>query len=244
MQECAKLLQVSESTLYATLAQLDKKNIQEASKKVKQTQKTFEVVKNNPEEDKVDPQYILEKKIIELLLLYGDRTEFFEDVILKEDDKGELVYEPEQKEVKVYEKVYLDLQQDEIELTNQKFKFIYNHLIQALSQEQDFKVQTFINDLEQDLSNEVSNILMEEERYELHKWNQKEIYPKAKTDSVAQLVSETILSLRSLLIQGLLHQLQGQTKEASDTSPEILEEVMGYLQLRKLLHQKLNRVVS
>ena len=39
---------------------------------------------------KVDVQYVLERKIIEILLLYGNKTEDFEDLVLKENDKGQL----------------------------------------------------------------------------------------------------------------------------------------------------------
>ena len=43
---------------------------------------------------KIDIQYELEQKIIEILLLYGSRKEDFEDLILKENEDGELILEP------------------------------------------------------------------------------------------------------------------------------------------------------
>ncbi len=79
------------------------------------------MVKNDPVVEKVDVQYELERKIIEMLLLYGSQKQEFEDLVLKENDEGELVLEPEIVEAKVYEKVYLDLQEDEIELSNEQF---------------------------------------------------------------------------------------------------------------------------
>ena len=48
---------------------------------------------------------------------------------------------------------------------------------------------------------ENSSILMEEERYALHNWERKDIYPKKKEIGVSQLVSETILTLRCFLIK-------------------------------------------
>ena len=68
IQECAKIMQISEEVLYNTLAQIDKKGVTDASKKIKQEQKAFEVVKNDPVVEKVDVQYELERKIIEMLL--------------------------------------------------------------------------------------------------------------------------------------------------------------------------------
>ncbi len=244
VQECAKIMQISEEVLYNTLAQIDKKGITEASKKIKQEQKAFEVVKNDAVVEKVDVQYELERKIIEVLLLYGNQKQEFEDLVLKENEKGELVLEPEIVEAKVYEKVYLDLQEDEIELTNEQFKAIYYKLIENLNENEEFSINTFLSELDQEIITEVSSILMEEEQYVLHDWERREIYPKEKKLGVAQLVGETILTLRCNLIKNRIQKLQEKTQENNGDNTEILEEIVNYLQLNKLLNAKLNRVLS
>ncbi|SDQ29564.1 DNA primase [Flagellimonas zhangzhouensis] len=244
IQECARIMQISEEVLYNTLAQIDKKFQTEANKKVKQEQKAFEVVKNDAVVEKVDVQYELERKIIEVLLLYGNQKQEFEDLVLKENEDGELVLEPEVTEAKVYEKVYLDLQEDEIELTNEQFKVIYYKLIERLNEDADFSVNTFMSDLEQEIVAEVSSILMEEEQYVLHDWERKDIYPKDKQVGVAQLVGETILTLRCNLVKNRILKLQERTQDNNGDNTEVLEEIMNYLQLNKLLNAKLNRVLS
>jgi DNA primase len=55
-------------------------------------------------------------------MLYGTVEEEFEDMVLKENDKGELVLEPELQKAKVFEKIFLDLQEDEIAFANEKFR--------------------------------------------------------------------------------------------------------------------------
>ena len=244
IQECAKIMQVSEEVLYNTLAQINKKGVSDAVKKVKQEQKSFEVVKNEPSIEKVDVQNELEKKIIEILLLYGNENQEFEDLVLKENEEGNLILEPETIQAKVYEKVYLDLQEDEIELSNERFREVYYGLVQKLNEESDFSISTFIGELDQEIGNEVSSILMEEERYVLHNWESKDIYPKSKAYGVAQLVSETILTLRCNLIKNRIALLQKNTENSKEHNPEVLEEIMNYLQLNKLLNEKLNRVLS
>src|SRR5690554_4138578 len=89
LQECAKIMDISEEVLYNSLAQMDKRRLTEAQRP-KTGQKAFEVVKNEPVA-KVDVLYELERKIIELLLLYGDQDQQFEDLVLKENSTGELV---------------------------------------------------------------------------------------------------------------------------------------------------------
>ncbi|MBO0342915.1 DNA primase [Flagellimonas profundi] len=244
VQECAKIMQISEDVLYNTLAQIDKKHQTDISKKAKKEHKAFEVVKNDAVVEKVDVQYELERKIIEVLLLYGNQKQEFEDLVLKENDEGELVLEPEVVEAKVYEKVYLDLQDDEIELTNERFKTIYYKLIERLNEDSEFSINTFLSDLDQETVSQVSSILMEEEQYVLHDWERRDIYPKEKQIGVAQLVGETILTLRCNLIKNRIEKLQERTQDNQGDNTEVLEEIVNYLQLNKLLNAKLNRVLS
>ena len=88
------------------------------------------------------------------------------------------------------------------------------------------------------------SILMEEEKYVLHNWESKDIFPKPKENGIAQLVSETILTLRCNLIKSRIALLQKDTEDSKDHNPEVLEEIINYLQLNKLLNEKLNRVLS
>ena len=244
IQECANIMKVSEGVLFSTLAQISKKGVADAAKKVKQESKTFEVVKSEAATEKVDVQYELERKIIEILLLYGSELQEFEDLVLKENEEGDLILEPESSEIKVYEKIFLDLQDDEIQLTNERFRNIYLKLIEELNQKENFAVNTFLAELDQEMISEVSSIMMEEEKYVLHDWARKDIYPKGKETVISQLVSETILTLRCYLIKKRMAALQKETMDTVEASRETLEEIMNYLQLNTLLNKKLNRVLS
>lgn len=243
VQQCASLMGISEGVLFSTLAQMSKKKERDAARKP--PPREMEVVPSGPQDSRVDVQYELERKIIEMLLLYGKETEEFEDLVLKENDEGKLVLEPERMQARVFEKIFLDLQEDEIELTHGLFRRIYYSLIEKLNSDGEFKMQELINEMDQELVREISNIMMDEEKYELHHWERRDIYPKAKQQSLAQLVSETILSLRCFLIKKRIQTLQQETEEAhAGENREVLEEIVNYLQLNKLLNTKLNRVLS
>ncbi|WNH14378.1 DNA primase [Thalassobellus suaedae] len=245
VQECARIMDISEEVLFSTLAQINKKDSQEENKQFKKDQKAFDVIRHEPKPvKKVDVQYVLERKIIEVLLLYGNKAEDFEDLVLKENDKGELVLEPEIHRAKVFEKVFLDLQDDEMEFTNPHFKTMYYTIIDRLNQSPEFELKTFINSVDPDMSNEITTILMDDERYALDDWNRMNIFPKEKMHSVAQLVSETILSLRCFLIDQKVKEFQQETlQNNSNTNRNILEEVKDYSGLKMLLSRKLNRVL-
>lgn len=245
IQECSRIMDISEEVLFNTLAQIGKKELQEAGKAQKQSQKAFEVVRNDNERfHKVDELEELERKIIQLLLLYGNNIEEFQDLVLKKDDKEELILEPEVYKAKVFEKIYLDLQQDEVELSNLVFRKIYSELIVKLNEETDFSIETFVNEAEPDIANEITSILMDEEKYRLHDWERKNIFVKQKENLVSPLVSETILNFRCYLIGKRVNELQEQTLEKKDDNLEILEEIKNYHLLKKLLAEKLKRVVN
>jgi len=246
IQECASIMDISENVLFSTLAQISKKDFQEANKKYKQEQKAFEVVKTEPQQkQKIDVQYELERKIIEILMLYGDRTEQFEDLILKEDEaSGDLTLEPTLQEARVFEKIYLDLQEDEMQFTNDEFKELYYLIIDKLNQDENFSTRNFVNQLNQESASTVTSILMEDEKYNLHDWERNQIIPKEKEHSVPLLVSQTILSLRCYLIDQKVAEYKNETLRENSDSRAIIEDVKDYLGLKMLLSRKLGKVIG
>ncbi|HEX9826142.1 MAG TPA: DNA primase [Flavobacteriaceae bacterium] len=245
IQECSRIMDISESVLFGTLAQINKKEFQDANAKFKTEQKAFEVVRSEVPKPKVNLQYELERKIIEILLLYGNKTEDFEDLVLKEDEKtGALKLEPIINNARVFEKIYLDLQEDEMQFSDPKFKSLYYTLIDSLHQDPEFSMRDFVNKLDQDMASEVTTILMEDERYSLDDWERKHIIPKEKIETIAQLVNQTILSLRCFLIDKKVAEYQQETLMEKSNSKGILEDVKDYLGLKMLLSRKLGKVVG
>jgi len=106
-----------------------------------------------------------------------------------------------------------------------------------------FRVNTSTaNKVDPALANEITNILMNDERYNLHDWNRNNIYPKAKDESIAQLTSDTILRLRCFLISKKIDELLEETKgNTQNQHKAILEDVMSYKKLDNLLSRKLKK---
>jgi DNA primase len=142
----------------------------------------------------------------------------------------------------VYEKIFLDLQQDEVEFTNESFKILYKKILSELQKNGELVLDVFLNSLDSELSNHVTSILMNEDRYQLHDWFSKDIVVKDKKKLISQLVSETILSLRTYLINEKVKELQSETQN-NNSNNEILEEITDYYKLKSLLSKKLNRVL-
>lgn len=247
IQECSRIMDISEQVLLNTLAQLVQKDISEAGKKLKQEQKSFEVVKNEETiaTEKVDVLYELERKIIEILLLYGNKTEEFEDVLLKTNEEGEVEEYIDKKEYKVYQRIYLSLQEDEVELANPLFREIYNDLISFFHQNEEFNIEHYLSQLKSEFSAEVTDILMLDEQQALHNWESKQIVVKQKDQTIGQYVSETILTMRWFLVDRIIEDLKSDISSEPDyDNSETLSMAMDYYRLINSFSKKLGRVMS
>jgi len=273
IQECARIMDISEQVLLSTLAQLIQKDIAEVNKKQKQEQKPFEVhrnqkrysggdpedPRNGPPEDyyqgesgypaqqqaeKVDILYRLERKVIEILLLYGDKTEEFEDVLLKSNEEGEIETVTEKKEYKVFQRIYLSLQEDEVELSNELFRNVFTDLIAFYNQNESFSLEQYLMRLQPEFAQEVTDILMEDEKVSLHNWEGQNIFAKDKNASIAQYVSETILSIRWFLVDRIIEELKSSIQPDNSDNTELLSMVVDYSKLVNSFSKKLGRVMS
>ena len=247
IQECSRIMDISEQVLISTLAQLVKKDISDIGKKQKQEQKAFEVVKNEVpiQVEKIDILYGLERKIIEILLLYGNRTEEFEDVLLKANEEGEIENFVEKKVCKVYQRIFLSLQEDEVELANPLFRDIFTNLIAFFHENESFSIEQYLMHLQPEFAQEVTDILMEDERVILHNWEGQNIFPKTKNDTISQYVSETILTLRWYLVDKIIEEIKGSVSTEPDSdNMEPLSMAMDYYKLINSFSKKLGRVMS
>jgi DNA primase len=247
IQECSRIMDISEQVLLNTLAQLVQKDISEAGKKQKQEQKAFEVVKNEPnfQAEKVNVIYDLERKIIEMLLLYGSKEENFEDVLLKADENGETIEVLEINSYKVFQRIYLSLQEDEVELANPIFRDIYIDLVTYYNQNEVFNIEHYLMQLSVEQAQIVTDILMQEEKNTLHNWETKQIYVKQKESTISQYVSETIVSLREYLINKLILDLMSEFSNNPEIDLEELKSTVNdYNKLKVTLTNRIGRIRS
>ena len=242
IKECSSIMGISEQVLYSTLAQIQKKSFKKDIKDSKQNFDSFSIVKSENSKKETNILYELEKKIIEILLLYGNNIEDFEDEIEKEDKNGKLILSPIIRRVKVFEKIYMDLHEDEMEFSNENFRKIYYKIIECYNENKEISNDKILNALPRELEIEITNILMNDEKYMLHDWERNSIFPKAKNTSISQLVIETILNLRCFLIDKKLNEFKDKTSDNIDNKL-VLEDVVNYSSLKTRLSKKLNRVI-
>ena len=245
IKQTALQFDLNEGTLFSSLAQIEKKSSQNQQKQTRDKSQNLEIVSSQPKKH-TDKQWVLEKNLIQILLLYGDRTELFVDEVYVEDnDTGQLILTQKPQEYKVIDKIYVELQQDEMNLAHTEFQELYGQLISYYSAENQFDSASFFQYLNSnqrvDLIEIASGAVLDSDKHEIHNWEKRMIFVKERETEIVQWLQETVLSLRCVWVQKHIENIQKKTKDQSN--PKLLEEVINYISLNKLLNERLNRVL-
>lgn len=241
LKSCSETMGISEEVLFSSFAQYLNNKSRNKSK-IKLTSSKV-LVNKNDKSIKNNDSYNLEKQIISILLQYGHLDAEYEDLVIKTNENGDILEEFEKIKSKVYEKIFLDLQEDEIEFANPIFRELFTKLISAYQINSDSAINKLIFSENKELSSMVADLIMETEKYFLHSWETKNIFVKSKTHEIGQLVSETILALRKNLINEKINGLKKNLIIESSNNNKLLEDIINYNMLKKIVSNKLNRVL-
>ncbi len=244
VQECSRLMDVSEEVIFNALSQtLAKQHKEQTQKKTSNTQ-PFEVVTESKKTvQKIDVKKEYELKILETLLLYGSEKVLFKEEIVAPDENGEMKVQTIAREIPVYQKIAFELQIDEIEFSNPVFKELYTSIIESFEENTDFENEIFIAQLESEKAKIVTDIFMDNERYRLHDWERRNIYVKEKKENLADFVEQTILNLRLLYVNELVKKLIENAGTTEEEKLNLLQNVQQYKTLEVALSRKLDTVV-
>lgn len=254
IQECSRIMDISEQVLLNTLAQIDKKDQVEASKKLKSAENfgapTLEIIPTETPiiSNKIDAIHKLEKSILEILLLYGNDEIEFENIFIKFDENQKEIEVIEKVQSKIFQRIYLNLQEDEIEFSNPLFKEIYDDLLNKYLTNENFDSDTYTKTLQPAFSQIVTDILMEDEKYQLHGWlDKKQVFVKDKKNEevLQRLVTETIMTYREYLINKLNQDLmQTAINEPETNIIEVMESINEYNKLKVAITRSIGRMRS
>ncbi|MDR0228612.1 MAG: DNA primase [Flavobacteriaceae bacterium] len=246
VQECARIMDISEEVLFNSLAQVSRKELADANKKYTEERKKLEVVHSDTPQvqAQVDILDMLERKIIEILLLYGNVEEQFVELLYETNEDNDIIEVEHKVTQKVYERIYLSLQEDEVQLTNPVFKRLYADIMEYYNHNE-WSLENYLKRLDVELSKEVTSIIMEDEKESLHKWETQNIFVKQKEQGIAQYVTENILTLRMYLVNGLIEKYKSRIDAADqERSMEMLSTIMDYTSLMKAFAQRLGQVTA
>lgn len=241
---CSDIMQSDIKYFYGLLENKLKNRYQQEDQTqyAKKTQKLEKVENNEEILIEIDPLFLLEKEIIRILLLYGNQEAEFVDFIESIDQEGNVHLEKETYTNQVSKELYLNLQEDEIEFSNDIFRTIYYEMIHQMNLEDRIEPDAFVKHTNSEISSVVTSILMDDHKYTLNDWKRKKIFVKEPQNVLSKLVTDSILNLRRILIDKKIQELSTPSGETSNMRID-LEMIRDYTALRKRLFAKLMRVV-
>ena len=249
IKEVAKIMDISEKALFKELAivlkgrdrRLEKDNLRKKQK---------ESLKPVSQEKQAQPRYnkreILEREIIKLLILNGPTEIEVEDWEIKDIPEGnaEPVIEKITRKTIIADEIYKQLQEDELEFSNPLFNQLYNRLIPKSLEHQEIDLKQLMPQLSEEEAHLISDILMEEEKYSLANWGDRQIEVKTKDATLGWHLMDVLLNLRRLLLLELINEQKENLKnvETDQTRINIFNEIKDYLFLFRLVSTKLFRL--
>lgn len=284
VQECSRVMEISESVLFNELAQISKKSEREAYQKEQQAKKQQERAQQRKpsnaattqnsggnsqadedayfqmmiaQEQAQDPNSqktanqgsktintleLYEREIIKILLIYGNKQVDFVDWLEEVNEFGVVKMVKDEYTSVVSQELYLQLQDDEVEFTHQTFQKIYNEIISKLNLEQKISIEELTSHNDAEISQVVTDILMDDEKHILSNWEGQEIYVTPKEEVLPKMVTDAILNLRRVLIERKIKELIEEISEGKERET-ILEMVVDYTNLKKKLFEKLHRIL-
>lgn len=238
VQECARVMKLSERILFSELAQILRKEAVEATKhKGNTAAEQLPKLEKTPALNTIDELNKYELEIIRILLLYGNSEIEMIDIVEEDNDTESAETSTDFRKELVSREIYLNLQDDEIEFTDELFKTLYHQLINQLIQNEAISINEFTSHTNDKIAQLTTDIVMNDERHQLSKnWEKQGVYIKQKSDNLPKVVSDVIYNLRRILIERKIKELV--SEEVSN-----LDLIMDYTYLKNRLFEHLNRVL-
>ena len=242
IRECAQIMDISEQVLFASLSQISQQQLLKADKELQRSKKEPKPLSVIVPQE-INPILTLEKELIRYLLLYGlEECTFEEKFLFFDKETGEEKTQIFSQKMKVFEKLFLELQADEIELSTPEFRDFYTFFMKKF-QEGLQDTSSIINEIPLEIANQVASFQAQEESLHLDKWfSKKGVVVKSKIEELPYTITGIILNLRKRLIDNKIKTLKEEISilENEDKDPSsIFLEVIEYNTLKNTIVKRL-----
>lgn len=228
LKEVANKFGLSEQSLFNELnvqKQIQKQNNRREAPK-NQTQPKFEVVREVILE--TNPLLVLEEKLVELMLKYGDR-------ILNRND-----FENNPYEITVVEEIISHFEEDDYEIQSPLNEKIINEIRIGINENEIRSGNFFFGLMDEEVTGKVADALIEP--YELSNWNRHNIYFSTEEEVVPKIVSDVIIRHKREYIVQMIQAIKNSLENDSDNK-ENYKKIMQLTQLKKDIDQTLYRIL-
>ena len=178
--------------------------------------------------DKTTGLLVLEEKLVELMLKYGDR-------ILTRRDSENNSYQ-----TTVIEEIIHHFQEDDCEILTETNRKIIDEVRQGLEQNEIRSGNFFFGLMDEDISGKIADALVE--NHETSNWKKFNIYFPIEEEVLGKVVKDVILRHKREYVMKLIEELNKKLDEMEEKT-EIYEQIVRLNQLKIKIDQKLFRIL-
>ena len=178
--------------------------------------------------DKTAGLLVLEEKLVELMLKYGDR-------ILTRRDSENNSYQ-----TTVIEEIIHHFQEDDCEILTETNRKIIDEVRQGLELNEIRSGNFFFGLMDEDISGKIADALVE--NYETSDWKKFNIYFPIEEEVLGKVVRDVILRHKREYVLKMIEDLKKSLDEAEEKA-EIYEQIVRLNQLKIKIDQKLFRIL-
>lgn len=229
LKEVSNKFQLSEQSLFNEL------NVQKQLQKQQSTPQHKQEAPIRPKLEKVpnvfetvNPILVLEEKMVELMLKYGDR-------ILNRTDEGNNAYQ-----ITVIEEIITHLEVDQCEIQSPLNQKIIDEIKSGIAENELRSGNFFMTLMDEEITGKIANALVEP--YENSDWGKYQIFFSTEEEVLPKLVQDVIFRYKREYILKIINDMKMQLSE-NENNDETYKKIISLNQLRKELDEKLFRVL-
>lgn len=229
LKEVSSKFGISEQSLFNELnvqKQIRKQQVSPQKKQETQIQPKLEKVTEILE--LVNPLLILEEKLVELMLKYG------EIILNRKSDENE------DYQITVIEEIIAHLEEDKCEIISPLNQKIINEIKQGITENELRSGDFFITLMDENISGKIADALVEP--YETSNWEKHQIFFSKEEEVVPKIVEDVIYRHKREYILKIIKEMKTKLSE-TENNDEHYKKIIMLNQLKKKLDEKLFRIL-
>ena len=226
LKEVANKFGLSEQSLFNELGVQRQIKTQTQRPEPMKAQPKLEVVRDTT--FAVNPLIVLEEKLVEMMLKYGDQ------VITRSDEKNQPY------KTTVIEEILTHFEEDGYEIQSPLNSKIIDEIKSGIDKNELRSGKFFLTLMDEEFSVKVADVLMEP--YENSDWTKHNIYFSKEYELVPKIVEDVRIRHKREFIMKMIHDLKDSLSEAEDNS-ETYMKIIRLSQLKNEIDEALHRIL-
>lgn len=179
-------------------------------------------------EESVEPMLILEEKLVELMLKFGDQ-------VMERKNADNEAYK-----ITVIEEIVAHLEEDDYEIQSPVNRKIVDEIRAGMAEKELRTGRFFLTLMDEDISGKVADAYMEP--YETSNWEQHNIYFSKEAELVPKIVSDVMIRHKREYVVNLIKEIRDNMDKEEDNTENYMK-IIRLNELRKAIDTELHRIV-